>query len=301
MAENTNQITNQIAKVQTNKKLIALYDKLKEAPVESYAQIHAKRNEINGSKQTSLIGIQVYDYSNGTGTNNIIVSFNLEPEQIQFLLTRLTAGFQDFEWGSDKIFGNPDAQGYCIAQKFYITRHNVDKDGQVLRSPWRISIQNGKGIKVMNSNGGSYMKGGSYKVEKQAFISLSDMDMYMLLKRADAYITSWELVSGAKLITAGKPAYENYVAQQRMSARQNNNGYTGQNNGYAEQGNNAGYPAQGDYQAGGYNPAPAPNDFQPAYATPDGNTQTNAYGQPVSGFVPNAQPAQPEWGGGYPA
>lgn len=32
--------TNQIAKIQTNKKLIAFYDKLHIAPIEHYAQIH---------------------------------------------------------------------------------------------------------------------------------------------------------------------------------------------------------------------------------------------------------------------
>ena len=34
--------TNQIAKIQTNKKLIAFYDKLHIATIEHYAQIHAK-------------------------------------------------------------------------------------------------------------------------------------------------------------------------------------------------------------------------------------------------------------------
>ena len=91
--------TNQIAKIQTNKKLIAFYDKLHIAPIEHYAQIHAKgeTDQTNG-KVSSLIGISIQDYSNGTGQNNIITQFNLAPEQVQFLLTRIEVGFQDFEW-----------------------------------------------------------------------------------------------------------------------------------------------------------------------------------------------------------
>ena len=49
MASNLIQ-TNQIAKIQTSKKLIAFYDKLRPAPIEHYAQIHAKGEEVSGSK-----------------------------------------------------------------------------------------------------------------------------------------------------------------------------------------------------------------------------------------------------------
>lgn len=183
--------TNQIAKIQTNKKLIAFYDKLHIAPIEHYAQIHAKgeTDQTNG-KVSSLIGISIQDYSNGTGQNNIITQFNLAPEQVQFLLTRIEVGFQDFEWSSDKIFGTPDANGYSIAQKFVITRHSFKQDGTVLNNPWYISISNGHGIRVQNHTGGYYMKGyymkgGSYQQEKSAFINLNDMDLYGLLKRID--------------------------------------------------------------------------------------------------------------------
>lgn len=176
--------TNQIAKIQTNKKLIAFYDKLHIAPIEHYAQIHAKgeTDQTNG-KVSSLIGISIQDYSNGTGQNNIITQFNLAPEQVQFLLTRIEVGFQDFEWSSDKIFGTPDANGYSIAQKFVITRHSFKQDGTVLNNPWYISISNGHGIRVQNHTGGYYMKGyymkgGSYQQEKSAFINLNDMDLY---------------------------------------------------------------------------------------------------------------------------
>ena len=138
-------ISEQINKVQTDRKLIAVYDRLRYAPLTSYAQMHAKGEyQENGHNVNSLIGITIQDYSNGTGNKNIIVQFNLAPEQIQFFLTRITAGFQEYEWSLSKIYGNPDAQGYSIAQQFSISRHVSDQNGRIMKSPWRIQIVNGK-------------------------------------------------------------------------------------------------------------------------------------------------------------
>lgn len=104
MSENyQNSITDQICKVQTSKKLIALYDRLRYTSYNSYAQLHAKGEfEENGHKVHSLIGISIQDYSSGTGDKNIITRFHLAPEQIQFLLSRVTAGFPEFEWSQSK-------------------------------------------------------------------------------------------------------------------------------------------------------------------------------------------------------
>lgn len=120
MSENyQNSITDQICKVQTSKKLIALYDRLRYTSYNSYAQLHAKGEfEENGHKVHSLIGISIQDYSSGTGNKNIITRFHLAPEQIQFLLSRVTAGFPEFEWSQSKIFGVPDGNGYSTAQQF---------------------------------------------------------------------------------------------------------------------------------------------------------------------------------------
>lgn len=218
MASNLIQ-TNQIAKIQTSKKLIVFYDKLRLAPIEHYAQLHAKGEEISGAKLNSLIGISIQDYSNGTGQNNTIVQFNLTPEQIQFLLTRIEAGFQEFEWSSDKIFGVPDVNGYSIAQKFVITRHSLKQDGSVSNNPWFISVSNGHGIRVQNRMGGYYMKGGSYQQEKSAFINLNDMDLYTLLKRTDSFIRNWEMLSASQMIYQGQQAYAQYLS----SIKQQNN------------------------------------------------------------------------------
>ena len=281
-------ISPQICKVQTDRKLIAVYDQLKCAALTHYAQIHAKGEyKENDHKANSLIKVTIQDYSNGTGDKNVIAQFNLAPEQIQFILTRITAGFQEFEWSQSKIYGSPDAQGYSTAQQFSISRHTCDSSGRPMKSPWRIQIVNGKGVKVQNQKGGSYMKSGSFFSEKNAFIQLTDMDFYTLLKRTDSYITNWEACMAPALITNGKQAYEKQQqdwqsqSQSQDQSYPHNGQYQGQHPDYSSNGQypgqsqdysqNGGYPGQSpDYTPNGQYVPPAPDYMQ-------NNTQNNQY------------------------
>lgn len=272
-------ISPQICKVQTDRKLIAVYDQLKCAALTHYAQLHAKGEyKENDHKANSLIKVTIQDYSNGTGDKNVIAQFNLAPEQIQFILTRITAGFQEFEWSQSKIYGAPDAQGYSTAQQFSISRHTNDSSGRPMKSPWRIQIVNGKGVKVQNQKGGSYMKSGSFLSEKNAFIQLTDMDLYTLLKRTDSYITNWEACMAPSLIANGKQAYEKQ--QQDWQAQ-------GQDQGYAQDvqypGQNPYYPQNGQYQGQSQDYAPNGQYQNPAPDYMQNNIQNNPYQNQAQG------------------
>ena len=285
-------ISPQICKVQTDRKLIAVYDQLKCAALTHYAQLHAKGEyKENDHKANSLIKVTIQDYSNGTGDKNVIAQFNLAPEQIQFILTRITAGFQEFEWSQSKIYGAPDAQGYSTAQQFSISRHTNDSSGRPMKSPWRIQIVNGKGVKVQNQKGGSYMKSGSFLSEKNAFIQLTDMDLYTLLKRTDSYITNWEACMAPSLIANGKQAYEKQ--QQDWQAQGQDQGYA-QDGQYPEQnsyysqngqypGQNPDYPQNGQYQGQSQDYAPNGQYQNPAPDYMQNNIQTNPYQNQAQG------------------
>ena len=268
-------ISPQICKVQTDRKLIAVYDQLKCAALTHYAQLHAKGEyKENDHKANSLIRLTIQDYSNGTGDKNIIAQFNLAPEQIQFILTRITAGFQEFEWSQSKIYGAPDAQGYSTAQQFSISRHTNDSSGRPMKSPWRIQIVNGKGVKVQNQKGGSYMKSGSFLSEKNAFIQLTDMDLYTLLKRTDSYITNWEACMAPSLIANGKQAYEKQQQDWQSQNQVQDQGYAqnGQYQGQAQE-----YSQNSQYQDQTQNYA---QNGQYQNQTPyymQNNTQNNQY------------------------
>ena len=85
-----------------------------------------------------------------------------------------------------------------------------------MKNPWRLQIVNGRGIKVKNRNGGSYMQSGSFQMEKSAFIQLTDMDLYLLFKRVDSYITEWEHCIAQPLITSGKELLVSQQAQRQQ-------------------------------------------------------------------------------------
>ena len=305
MDQNTQ--TNQIIKVQTDKKLIAFYDKLKLAPVQYYAQIHAKGEKIDGNNQHSLIGVTIQDYSNGTGKNTVFASFNLAQEQIGFFLSKLVAGFQDFEWSSEKIYGSPDQQGYSTAQKFYISKHAFGKDGNPQNYPWLVSISNGRGIRMQNRTGGFYMKGGSYQEQRAAYIRLSDMDMYTLLDRTTAFIKEWEAIYGRDLIIIGRKAYAEEMKKVNR-ANQANSGQYGQQYGsydqgqysqsYDQYGNTGGAAGQGTgghdqygaYAQQPYNQAPYNNAQASGSSYQEADWSGNNQYQ-VGGYQP--QPQQP--------
>mgnify|MGYP000739089984 CR=1 FL=1 len=107
-----NLASDQICKVQNDKKLISFHDRLRAALPCSYAQIHAKGEfSENNHKVHSLIGISIQDYSNGTGERNIITRFHLSPEQVQFFLTRLPQAFRNLNGVSARSLGNPISMG----------------------------------------------------------------------------------------------------------------------------------------------------------------------------------------------
>ena len=59
-----NRIQNQIAIYMTNKKLCEFTDKLKPAPIEYYAHMHAQGEEqADGIRAYSCIGVVLQDYS----------------------------------------------------------------------------------------------------------------------------------------------------------------------------------------------------------------------------------------------
>ena len=95
----TGYISRQIAVYKTDKKLVELTDKLNPAPLELYAHIHAHGDD-NGAGQRiySNIGVVVQDYSAGTGANTKRASANLQPDEVQFIFSRVQNCVESFEF-----------------------------------------------------------------------------------------------------------------------------------------------------------------------------------------------------------
>lgn len=212
---NEEYISRQISVYKNNKVLIEFQDKLKAASIPTYAHIHAD-GELgpDGKKRHSLIGIQMIDYSNGTGANSKIVNVNISPEEAKFILSRITAGFQSYTFQQDKIFGEKDKDGFSSVTKIRIIRAEKDNKGNVRNLPWYIEVENGKGIPMKNASGGTYMKSGSYVRKNMVYANLSDMELFQLLSRVSSYIDAWEKVVSASIILQGR---------NELAKRQSNN------------------------------------------------------------------------------
>ena len=206
---NEEYISNQIAVYKNSKTLVELQDKLKAASMYSYAHIHADgETGEDGRKMHSLIGILMKDYSKGTGNNAVTVTANISPEEAKFILSRLTAGFLEYTFQQDKIFGEKDAKGYSRVSKVRIQRATKDSKGNIRKLPWYIEVENGKGIPQKNANGGTYMKANSFISEGKVNANLSDLDMFKLFSRTSSYIDCWEKAIAPSLIKLAKNAIE---------------------------------------------------------------------------------------------
>ncbi len=202
---NEDYISNQIAVYKNSKTLLEFQDKLKVAPIASYAHIHAGgETGADGRRMHSLIGILMKDYSKGTGDKAITVCANISPQEAKFILSRLAAGFPEYTFQQDKIFGDKDEQGYAKVSKVRIIRATKDSKGNVRKLPWYIEVENGKGIPQQNANGGTYMKSNSFVSAGKVFANLSDLDLFALLSSVSSYIDCWEHAIAPALITKAK-------------------------------------------------------------------------------------------------
>ena len=179
-----------IASAKTQKGLVEFSNKLQMAGVEEFSNVlHEK----------SKIGIQVQDYSKGTGEKNVIVEANISPEEAQGLLDKAKAIFYfgckgEFSKSWTEIFGeyvdeDGKKDGSSIVHKLWITRTPVDSKGQKMNYPWCISIENGKGKKAESSNS---IVPNTYVCVKKAKKQVSDEDFIRMLRRVDTCIREFE-------------------------------------------------------------------------------------------------------------
>ena len=194
-------IQKQIAIYMTDKKLCEFNDKLKLAPVDYYAHVHAQgEKQEDGSRQRSCIGMVLQDYSNGTGDKTVRVMANLSPEFFAYALSRVSIGVENFDFNEEKIFGEPDSSGLSVVTKTTIKRASYGKNGEPRNYPWFIMVENGRAVKEKTQKGGVHMKKGSYHKERAVFININDYDFFRLMQQTTRYIRAWELTNGPKRI-----------------------------------------------------------------------------------------------------
>lgn len=210
-----NFINSQICVCKTSTRLIEMIGNLKLSPVEHYAHIHANGELVDGRKKYSRICIKMEDYSNGTGDKRTSVWANILPEEASYFFNQVSNLITNFKYEQVKIFGNPNIDGLSKTSKLIINRSNVSHNGEIKRYPWYIQIENGYGVKEKTATGGNQLKSGTYKVEKSIYINLTDLDFYIMFKKATNYINLWEKTFAPSLIISGIEK-QSHVLQERI-------------------------------------------------------------------------------------
>jgi len=211
--ENTQKENKQVVRKDGNKKLIELQDSLKKG--------ETVRKPLADNSRLRMV---LCDYKNKEQGGSISVYFNFSKEELNALLFDIERcqmiNTLEFNQHMDKIFGEPDANGYSQVTKFSVSRQIKDQNGTVKNYPIFISIENGRGIKNKTQTGGCAIKGGSYVCDKKAFINLTDKDFSDLLKEGINFIERMSTVYATE-INMTQLIKENLNVLYRTQAEQN--------------------------------------------------------------------------------
>lgn len=142
------------------------------------------------------------------------------PDPIPAAEPILVARHCDFSYAQDRVhaFDESVQEGSVVpVQRLNIYRQTYRNDGQVGKYPWTVKITNAKAPVHFQDTGATTFSASSMTDKQEAFIMLSDADMYRMMSRICHYITAWECTIGAALIEKGREKR----AAERQAARGN--------------------------------------------------------------------------------
>lgn len=192
----------QIHLYQTNKKLLEFTNKMVAADVDNYGNVHSHGG---GGSIPSRIGLQLQDYSAGKGEANVKLFANISPSEIAYLLMQIQRGDSDVNFVQQKIIAAKKGNdGRAPVTKLEIIRTEKDKSGNERKLKWFVRITNGSGVPEESTTGGVQCKPGSFTKEKEAYINLSDEDMFKALYEVNNFISLWQMVNVVPVIKAAQ-------------------------------------------------------------------------------------------------
>lgn len=112
----------------------------------------------------------------------------------------------DYSYTQDRVhnFANKTGgTGIAPVQRLQIWHSTFRKQGDLSNYPWTIKIVNGKAKVNVRSNGATTFDAHSMTDIEEAFIQVSDADMFRMMSRVCHYIQIWEQVVAAEVVKAG--------------------------------------------------------------------------------------------------
>jgi len=129
----------------------------------------------------------------------------------------------DFNYKQDRVhaFGKDITEGKIVpVQQMQIYHQTFRKGGQLSNYPWTIKIIEAKAPVHIQPTGATSFSSSAMTDTKEAFIQISDMDMYRMMSQICRYVSVWENTIAANMVKQGWERKETerkaYIERQRQ-------------------------------------------------------------------------------------
>lgn len=130
-------------------------------------------------------------------------------------------GACDYLHSQERVYAQKkDNKGFAPVTKFSIGRVGIRKNGEVSKYPWTVKITSGYARVNERANGAVNYDGNTFECEKEAFIQVSDADMYRMTYEVNRFVDKWECAYAIPLIIEGMKKRD----AEREGYRQQNGG-----------------------------------------------------------------------------
>lgn len=108
--------------------------------------------------------------------------------------------------------------GYAPVTQLQVTRQTFRSDGSMSMYPWTIKVINGEAVVDERDTGATTFRAKSMRNRKEAFIMLSDRDMFRMMTRITHFVDVWETAYGIPLVAQGMQLLEQEQANRQVQA-----------------------------------------------------------------------------------
>lgn len=158
------------------------------------------------------------------GLEALLAAVDIKPQQPTM------AGGTNYTYRQERVNVYKKAgDGMVPVSVLTITREGTRKNGEISRLPWTVKIQNFVARPVQQPNQTTSYNYASRQQQVEAFVSLSDYDMYRCLYRVSRFVEIWEMTYGPGLICEGLRRKE---AQRQANQQGGGQSYPPQDGGY---------------------------------------------------------------------
>lgn len=124
-----------------------------------------------------------------------------EPPQTQPACLTM-ARHMDYSYSQDRVH-NYAGSDFAPVQRLTISHATYRRDGALSNYPWTIKIVNGRAKVRVQSTGATTFDASTLTDIKEAYIQVSDTDMFHMMNRVTHYIVAWESLVTVPVIEQG--------------------------------------------------------------------------------------------------